>query len=284
MTEHEPTSSTDLREDENQGETALYLYGIGLIPSGFDWNELQPLIAESAIQVRTVDELAAFTREVPLSDYSEEVLQSRVQDQEWLMQEVQQHHHVIAELSQSIPLLPATFGTLYASDDALLESLRSDSEALTERLRQVEGCDEWALHVYRDESGIKERVLAEDPELRRMSEELEGAATGRAYLLRQQMEKRLSRAIEEQQLAIADSLLDGVRDLVREFNIEDPRSTDQTGQDDVEIARASLLVPRDDSEVLLNALSEAADSAVGIRLEVSGPWPVYSFAQVEAGA
>lgn len=283
MTEPRPSAQAEHQPDPSTEGTGLYLYGIGLVPEDVEVDDLERVAEQRGLRTHTVERLVAFTKEVPRSEYSQEAIQARAEDQEWLLRIVQEHHQVVAQLSQALALLPATFGTLYETEASVLEALRDDKDSLTQRLQRIDGCEEWALHVFREESGIREHLVSSDPELRRMSAELDEAAPGRAYLLRQQLEKRLSRLVEDQQLAIADSLLDRLREFVREIQIDEPRSADDAGPDDTEIARASLLVRRDQSEAFLDALDRMAEGTPGVRVEVSGPWPVYSFTQIESG-
>lgn len=268
----------NVAETDPDGE-GTYLYGIGLASTIADQSRLDADLQGKGVWAVRHGDLVGFVRSVPLSEFSEQQIQERLQDQEWLMHAVQHHHQIIAELSGQIALLPSTFGAVYESEDAVLESLAGNEGPLTDQLRHVTGCDEWALHLFREETGVREGVLESDPELQRMSQELESAPSGRAYLLRQQLEKRLTRAIEEQQLAVADSVLDHVEKYTRGIQMEEPRSGGESETGDVEIARASLLVPGEQSEAMLEALDSAAASTPGVRVEISGPWPVYSFAR-----
>lgn len=283
MTMIDPESATTQgpsAEVDQEGE-GTYLYGIGLASSVADQSRLDATLEGNDLRTVRHGDLVAFVRSVPLAEFSEQRIQERLQDQEWLMYAVQHHHQVIADLSAQIALLPSSFGAVYETDDAVTDSLTADEEPLVTRLHEVAGCDEWALHIFRDEAGVRERVLEADPELNRMSQELESAPTGRAYLLRQQLEKRLTQAIEEQQLAVADAVLEQVEQHTRGIQVEEPRTSGESESGDVEIARASLLVPAEQSEAMLEALNAAAESTPGIRVELSGPWPVYSFASTE---
>lgn len=281
MTDSRPTTSPEQEANQQVGDSHVYLYGIGLVPTELDRDVLQEVVDQAGIQVRFAGELAAFIREAPASEFSEETLNARMQDQEWLMRQVQHHHHVVAAIANQLPLLPATFGTLYATEESLLASLRGDAELLRGRLERIAGCDEWALHMYQIESGIRELVLEEDAELRRMSEDLKDAQPGRAYLMGQQLERRLTRAVEERQLATAESVLNDIRRFARDIQLEEPRSETGPTQEDTEVVRAALLVPRETSEELLDTLNRVAEAVPGVRVEVSGPWPVYSFARNE---
>lgn len=281
MIDPEPAATQEPVAESDQDGEGAYLYGIGLASSVAEQERLDAILDENEIRTVRHGDLVAFVRSVPLAEFSEQSIQERLQDQEWLMHAVQHHHQVIADLSAQLTLLPSTFGAVYESEDAVSDSLEANQGPLTDRLREVSGCDEWALHLFRDEAGVRERVLEADPELQRMSRELESAPTGRAYLLRQQLEKRLSQAIEEQQLAVADAVLEQVEQYTRGIQVEEPRTGGDSESDDVEIARASLLVPGEQSESMLDALDAAAESTPGIRVEVSGPWPVYSFANTE---
>jgi hypothetical protein len=260
-----------------KAEQGIYVYGIGrasdsssLVIQGHP--EIYPIVG---------GELVAYARTVELSDYSEEALKKRADDQAWLISEAQQHHAVIAEIHQQTPFLPAKFGSAYASENDVRKALERSKKAILERLRTLEGCDEWAAYVYLEEGDLTQIVVERDPELKDLATELKGASEGRKYMLRQRLQSRMKDAIERYETEISQQALNALRPLSEEFQFEPPRDAEATAEDEIEIARASMLVRRDKVEQFISQAERTNQSISEIWLKITGPWPAYSFAQFE---
>jgi hypothetical protein len=260
-----------------EAEQGIYVYGIGRA------SDSAAIVIGGHPEIYQIDagELVAYARIVALSDYSEEALKKRADDQAWLIAEAQQHHAVIAEVHQQTPMLPAKFGSAYATEDDVRNALEQSKQTILERLRTLEGCDEWAAYVYLEEGDLSQVVLARDSELKDLAAEFEGASEGRKYMLRQRLQSRMKDAIERYETEISQQALNALRPLTADFQFEPPRDAEATPEGEIEIARASMLVRRDQAEQFISQAEQTNQSIGKIWLKITGPWPAYSFAQFE---
>jgi hypothetical protein len=157
--------------------------------------------------------------------------------------------------------------------------LRSAHDALLRELDRLEGCDEWAVHVYADPAVVRKRIATADPEIARLREERAGAAPGRAYFLERQLRDELDAATEQALVTLAETVFDRLADCALVGQVS-PTGSVADASDDAEILRAAFLVARENAERFEEEVRcvASADASEGLRCECSGPWPPYSFA------
>jgi hypothetical protein len=259
-------------------DQGIYVYGFGRtndvdavkLPEGLDLYRIES------------DGLAAYCRIVDLSDYSEAALKERQNDQSWLFSEAQRHHKVIVSIHQQAPLLPAKFGTAFASEHDVCEAIRRSKHQMLERLNALENRDEWAAHVYLEIGDLQRVVIEQNPDLQALTAELESASAGRKYMLGQQVQSRLQEAVEQYQSSLADGVLNALRELTVDFQVEPPRDPEAVPEGETEIARASVLVQRDQAEQFIELAEQINADTPEVWLQITGPWPAYSFSSVES--
>jgi hypothetical protein len=227
--------------------------------------------------------LAAVVRPVLLADFSLDVLQERLQRASELEAMVRSHNHVIEAIHARQAILPAKFGVVYAHARDILSALRSACDTLLPQLHRLEGCDEWALHLYADRAVVRERIAARIPAIGRLREEHAAARPGRAYFLERQLRDEQDAATRQALVSLAQSAFDRMAGaaVAGQVNPVGPVA-DAAGE--VEILRAAFLVARDGAERFEAEVRSAADASEGLRCERSGPWPPYSFAAVDREA
>jgi hypothetical protein len=258
-------------------EQGIYVYAIGRASDSAEVN----LDEHAEVYSILGEDLVAYVRVVSLSEYSEEALKERADDQAWLISEAQQHHAVIAALHRQAPILPAKFGSAYASEDDVHTALKQSSTEMLRRLDRLQGCDEWAAYVYLVDVDLTQAALTRDPELRELAGRVERASEGVQYMLRQRLQARLKDAIEQYEMELAQESLNGLHPLTEEFQIEPPREGEETPEGEPEIARAAMLVRREQMQDFIDRAEELNQGIEAVWLKITGPWPAYSFAQFE---
>jgi hypothetical protein len=263
-------------------EVGLYLYGIVNAPDVTSEPFEMTSADGSAIRAMCSGDLAAIVRNVLLDDFSEERLRGRLSDGDALARLVHEHHQVVASIHERYAMLPAKFGSIYASEQDLARALRDGANQLLARLDLVYGCDEWALHLFGTRSAVGERAVESDPELQAMRDEIDAAAPGRGYMLRQRFETRLREVAEREETRLVELVFNAIYpDVAHRLQLDAARQNAPGVDEQPELARASLLVRREKTDDFLERAESIAVSMPEIRIEVSGPWPVYSFAKLE---
>lgn len=256
------------------GDHGWYLYGITKVGLALDMQEHEG----DPVQLLTFGDLAAVVRPASLAEFDSEAVRERLHDEAWLETMVRSHHEVIAAIHREQAILPAKFGSVYGRAEDLKEALEQTHDALVAQLKRLEGCDEWAVHVYADRPTIERRVDAEHPTIQRLHRELASARPGRAYFLQRKLTDEIAVATEQ---ALSDLAQAGYDHLVRcavAGQVSPPARPADDSNGEIEILRAAFLLQRESRDTFLAELGSFAESQPGLRCEYSGPWPPYSFA------
>ena len=221
--------------------------------------------------------LAAVVRRVSLDDFTAEALQARLSDPARLEAMVRVHNAVIADVHQEQAILPSRFGAVYARLADVAADLERRHDELLAQLERLDGCDEWAVHVYVDPRAVHARARAEqaaDP----LHQELMVARPGRAYFLRRKLEEDLAARTARMTEELAQAAYRRIARLAVAVEAERPARPSGGMVGEIEILRAALLVHRERRDELLDRLQACAQDQGGWRCTYSGPWPPYSFA------
>lgn len=163
------------------------------------------------------------------------------------------HEQVVEAAMKSGPALPARFGTIFADDQALRGALERDGDHLRRQLERMRGCVELAVRV-----GLPN---GHEPTPR----------DGRAYVEAKLNQQRRQQAIVNQTLAPLAELAVGAR------------SRADTPSEREEVC-ASYLVRSDWVERFAEEVKRLAADNPELWLSCTGPWPPYSFVELEEAA
>lgn len=221
--------------------------------------------------------LAAVVRPVPLADFSPTALEERLRSASALETMVRRHNRVIESIHARQAILPVKFGAVYAHSRDILAALRAACDSLLPQLHRLQGCDEWAVHLYADRAVVQERVASRIPAIGRLRAEHAAARPGRAYFLERQLRDELESASRQSLATLAQSAFARLTAAAVAGTVSAIRPGADAGTE-VEILHAAFLVARDGLEQFDAELRSVADANEGLRCERSGPWPTYSFA------
>jgi hypothetical protein len=230
------------------------------------------------VQVLDCGALAAIVRCVLLADYSEEALRARHDDNAWFAEMAHRHNQVIAALHQQQAVLPAKFGSVYARAEDVQRAVAEAQEALLAQLECVEGCDEWAVHMYADHPTIKQRLAAEHPTLQRLQQELATAHPGRAYFLQRKLDEERAAAVEQVLRELPQAAYEHLARWAVASRVTQPTRSTPNAQGEIEVLRAAFLVRRTHADSFLGEVRSCVEGCDGVHCEYSGPWAPYSFA------
>jgi hypothetical protein len=252
------------------GAEGWYLYGITLHG---------PLSSELAepVQVLDCDGLAAVVRPVLLAEFSQEILQERLRSATQLEAIVRSHNQVVDAVHACQAILPAKFGSVFATAEDVRAALQSTRDLLVPQLHRLEGCDEWAVHLFANRAQLQEGISMGSSVMRRLRDECAAARPGRAYFLGQQLRRELELATEQGMATLAQEAFDRIAEHAVAGQLSRVGPV-RSGPDEMEILRASFLVARAGVEQFEEAVHSSAPTTAALRAEYTGPWPPYSFA------
>jgi hypothetical protein len=186
------------------------------------------------------------------------------------------HDEVVRKVFDLGPVLPLRFGTVVADEDGARRLLQQYAAVARSRLEHLDTHREWGVRLTRDSPGPDadtERDRAEEQRAERAQ------MSGTSYLAaRRDALERGQRA--EQETA---ALVQRVEDALSDYAVDLAHRGSEPGSG--ALADLAYLVPEDRQDAFLDATErlrkEVADER--LLLELTGPWPPYSFSTLDDG-
>ena len=185
------------------------------------------------------------------------------------------HHHVLRDLAEERPVLPAVFGTVSGTDAELRRVLRDNQESFALLLERLRGKVEMGLKVYWDLPNVFEYFVATHQELESMRDRL--FRPGRVPTVEEKVElgERFVSLLGQSRQRHAERVQEAIAGCCAEIRNIDP------GEERM-ILKLACLVQRD----RLGEWEEGVKRAALLfddhyRFEYNGPWPPYNFTDVD---
>ncbi|RKN17150.1 gas vesicle protein GvpFL [Micromonospora musae] len=236
---------------------------------------LPGMTGEPVRPVRT-DGLVAVVSTVSLAEYGEQALRRNLEDLSWLERAARAHHRVVDALARAGAVVPARLATVHHDDEAVTASLADRRCELVTLLDGLTGRGEW---------GVKGYVV---PSVAPRAEETTGpGGVGTAYLRRRraQLVAREDAQRETAQVAAA------VHEALTRYAVAARRHPAQdrrlSGAETAMALNGAYLVDAGAVAGFAGLVEALAERHPELRLELTGPWPPYSFVTerpAEAGA
>jgi len=210
--------------------------------------------------------LTAVSGDVGLAEFGEAALRRNLEDLDWLATTARAHHRVIDAVGQA-PVVPMRLATVYRDDTNVATVLAERGADFRAALARTGEREEWGVKAY------AARPAAPAPAGQ--------ASSGADYLQRRRRElseredtRRAATASAEQIHAALSRLAAGAR-------LHPPQSPQLTGNSAPMILNAAYLLDSGRGRKFVEGVSDLAEQHPAVRLEVTGPWPPYSFATLE---
>lgn len=250
-----------------------YVYGVVRSVASLERDALTGVrgVADAPVTLVHHGAMAAAVSPVPRSDFSEAALKTHLEDLDWLETVARAHHHVVETLGAHTTVLPLRLATVYLDDARVHDMLGEREKTLAALLDRFADHVEWGVKVYADASATPDRPppadTADEPD------------PGRAYL----RQRRRQRHAREDAWSSAAEVVRRIKDQVGDLAVARARHRPQQGRlaggAGENIANDAYLVPRRHAEEFRARVLQAAEGLTGVRVEVTGPWVPYSFAQ-----
>ncbi|HXA18914.1 MAG TPA: GvpL/GvpF family gas vesicle protein [Thermoanaerobaculia bacterium] len=227
------------------------------------------------LSVVTSGELAAFFTPVDDVDFSQGVIDARAKDVEWLGSIGYRHQSVMNALMHGGTIIPLRAFTLFASEESVRRHLESERARLVTLLDRLDGKQEWTLRIEFDPQLWSEALVRRVDTLRALSDEIAGAAAGKAFLLRKKLDDEKKRASREAEQQVVSEVERAVMEKLACDTVAETRQ-----QRSGAFPQINVLLERDEEarlEELRDALARRY-AEEGVTLALTGPWPPYTFA------
>jgi hypothetical protein len=218
--------------------------------------------------------LTAVAEDVGLAEFGADALRRNLEDLDWLEATARAHHRVIDAVARQGPLVPMRLATVYSGDESIAAMLAEGSADFRAALARITGRQEWGVKAY----------------VARQSEPGGGAAepstgsgspstgAGAAYLRRRRDELASQKNARRETLASAEIIHAELSRHAAGTRVHPPQAPQLTGSKAPMILNAAYLLADEHGEDFAAVVTALGEQHPGVRLELTGPWPPYSFA------
>ena len=271
--------------DDSKASRALYVYCVGesdALAHLFEGRLPEAIEPDAKLELVAENRLAAVVSEVPLADYGEESLKTRLADPAWTAVRAVRHEQVVEYFSSRAAVVPLRFGAIYFARRGVERMLAEKAAELGTIIERLVGRQEWGITVSCDQELFAKIIDTLSPRLRDLAERARTAQPGQSYLLRKKIEALRS---DEARLEIKKV----VSEIEQALAGRSERSAslrvlkDEATEHGKTVGKMAFLVAGegfDDFHKEAERLARAHADA-GFRLEMTGPWPPYNFSMGE---
>lgn len=222
--------------------------------------------------------LAACVSRVPLAEFGEEPLRSNLNDLEWLERVARRHEAVLERALEAATIVPLRLCTIFDNEDGVRRMLDEQRPALTVALEQLADRQEWGVKLLVDRETLEAAARAQDEE-EIADEELDTRSAGGAYLLRRRMERQVRESADRLAVGVAEDVHAQLQDWASDAVLNPPQNRDLSGHEGEMLLNGAYLVETPKVQRLRGLIDELEERhrALGVRLEMTGPWPPYNF-------
>ncbi|MFB4303950.1 GvpL/GvpF family gas vesicle protein [Actinomadura sp. NTSP31] len=267
-------------------ELAVYLYGVarGLDPAALDGAAGVAGAPVRAVAPAGPGGLTALVSTVRLDEYGEAALRENLEDLAWLEATARAHHEVVDRAAHAAPTAPVRIATIYRDDARVAQVLTEQGDRFAQALDRVAGRAEWGVKAYAHRDALEADEPAEPAGAAASAagSGAQGPGAGTAYLRRRQQERQRRADAGRKVGAQATAIHDGLAALAVASRHHPPQDPKLSGHAGVQILNAAYLLDEDDAPGFADAARAAGERYPGIEVEVTGPWPPYSFIDTAA--
>ena len=233
---------------------------------------------DSKLEWISVNALSALASQVPRASYSEENLAEHLTDATWTAIRAMRHETVVEYIAKRATVIPLRFGTIYLEGSGVEQMLTERSRELESIIEQLRGREEWGVNVYCERSVLLASITSVSPVLRDLVQRAEQAPPGQSYL----MQKKIETLRVDEARAAVNRIVDDIEERLKTHSDDARRlrilKVETTEHGELK-AKFAFLVKRAEFEEFREAAERLAQEhqQAGVRLELTGPWPVYNF-------
>jgi gas vesicle protein GvpL/GvpF len=251
---------------------ATWVYAV--VPAAVPAPQIPAGISGEPVRLLAHDGIAAAVGSVSRGEIGEGELLNHIRDPAWLERAARRHHRVVCALAEAVPTVPFRLATVYHEDGGVRRFLEEGRQRLLTALETVTNRTEWGVQAY-------VTTAPPSPPVEQVGSQPGGPGT--AYLLRQR-EKRTER--ERERLRIWEAV-DRIESSLMPFAVasrtQPPAGAGPQPAKSSMVMNVSYLVDDGLRADFVATAQRLEGTFPGVWLRVTGPWPGYSFVDVDGG-
>lgn len=266
-------------------KSLFYLYG--LVPT----EELKenPLTTFAGIDgrhhlyERQIGEVTAILCEIDEEEFSEEVIEDKVNhDMEWLQVKALHHHETLEKLHNNYTLIPLKFCTIYKNELNLERTIETESLKFHQLFENIAQKEEWNLKIYCDDKKIKEEVAEHSADIKEQEKQIESLSPGRQFFERKKLKQKIEEVVVNIKRRKCDEIHDRLSGLCAQSDVKKNWTQEMSGRKQDMNWNGIYLLNKNNRDSFLQEVKKLQDEYMdlGFTMEYTGPWPCYHFANL----
>jgi hypothetical protein len=293
-------------------DTGVWVYAIADHPGGGEVF-LPGGVAGTAVRCVGAAGLAVLASDVDLAEFGEAALRRNLENLAWLEEVARAHHNVVNAAARLFPVLPARFATVYSGDVTMVHAFAERAGQLRAALARVGGRMEWGVKAYAvparggDRSSRVRQYAAAPLAVGARTGAIAGAGAdagtepgaraepgarvepgaraepgaGMAYLKQRRAQICAKRESSRTAAASAREVHVELSGHAAQARLYPPQASSLSGMKAPMLLNAAYLLDAGGAAGFASAVAAAAAAHPDLRLDLTGPWPPYSFAGQE---
>ena len=253
----------------------VWIYAITGRASAAGLGELRG-VGGGPVRAIAAGELTAVVEDVGLAEFGEQALRRNLEDLAWLESTARAHHRVIGALARLGPLVPIRLATVYSSDGGVASMLADRDADFLAVLSRIRRRQEWGVKAY-----ASPRSEPDDASAGAEAPASQESRAGAAYLQRRRGQLTAQKNARRQMLADAETIHAELSEHAAGARLHPPQAPELTGNKALMVLNAAYLVDDEHGTDFASVVTALAERYQGVKLELTGPWPPYSFAADE---
>lgn len=223
--------------------------------------------------------LAAVVSRVPLSEFGAGPLRENLNDLDWLERVARGHEGVLERLLDAGTIVPLRLCTIYEREESVRDMLEREHDSLTRALEALAGRQEWGVKLIADGERLADEARSRSGEAATLEAELDARTGGGAYMLRRRLERHVRDAADSLGAELAEQVHARLQDWAGGAVVLPPQNPELSGHQGRMLLNAAYLVEAARVDELRGLVGELEDrhGKLGVRIELTGPWPPYNF-------
>jgi len=221
----------------------------------------------------------AIVSDVSLEEYGEEAMEVKGEDIEWLKEKAVIFMDIIMKINTITNIIPMKFLTIFNSEKRVNDIIIENSEQFLHNFKRIKDREELSVKIYCDEKKYKEKVMGE--EIKKFEESIVGKPKGAAFFLKKKFDTELEDKIQSRIYGIANQVRDNISSLAAEVKSNKILAQEITGISIPMILNSAFLVDHIKEELFSEKIDELRIDyeSNGFLIELTGPWPPFSFCE-----
>jgi Gas vesicle synthesis protein GvpL/GvpF len=265
-------------QPEREPDTGLWVYCVARAEDAvaIDAAPVQP---GAGMETVVHQGLAALVSAVPMSDFGTDALTRNLNDLEWLERVARRHEAVLEDALGAATIVPLRLCTIYRDAEGVRRMLDEEHPELEAALERLEGREEWGVKLLADSDALLAAARVRSAEAEELERRLDGSTEGEAYMLRRRLERQLREEADTLGAELAEDVHARLQDWADAAVVNAPQNRELSKHEGEMLLNGAYLVPRAKVERVREVVQQLSERhrALGVRIELTGPWPPYNF-------